>query len=86
MLYKPLGKNTGLFLDLVSFSIIDQDNAGQYYPDFAFCHPLFTDQMKIYSDVTVSSGASAASRISWRRTAACIRVTFMYSTSIGSEI
>lgn len=33
-----------------------------------------------------SSGASAASRISWRRTAACIRVTFMCSTSIGSEI
>lgn len=62
MLYKPLGKNTGLFLDLVSFSIIDQDNAGQYYPDFAFCHPLFTDQMKIYSDVTVSRLLSTVSR------------------------
>jgi len=61
MLYKPLGKNTGLFLDLVSFSIIDQDNAGQYYPDFAFCHPLFTDQMKIYSDVTVSRLLSTVS-------------------------
>lgn len=32
-----------------------------------------------------SSGASAASRISWRRTAACIRVTFMCSTSIGRK-
>lgn len=62
MLYKPLGKNTGLFLDLVSFSIIDQDNAGQYYPDFAFCHPLFTDQMKIYNDVTVSRLLSTVSR------------------------
>ena len=62
MLYKPLGKSTGLFLDLVSFSIIDQDNAGQYYPDFAFCHPLFTDQMKIYSDVTVSRLLSTVSR------------------------
>lgn len=54
MLFKPLGTNAGLFLDLVAFSIIDQDNAGQYYPDYAFCHPLFTEQMKIYSDVTVS--------------------------------
>ena len=54
MLFKPLGTNAGLFLDLVAFSIIDQDNAGQYYPDYAFCHPLFTEQMNIYSDVTIS--------------------------------
>ena len=54
MLFKRLGSNAGLSLDLAAFSIIDQDNAGQYYPDFAFCHPLFSNQMKIYSDSAVS--------------------------------
>ena len=54
LLFKRLGKDAYLFQDLVSFSIIEQDNAGQYYPDYAFCHPLFSDQMKIYSDVSVS--------------------------------
>ena len=29
-------------------------DAGLYYPDFAFCHPLFSEGMRIYSDVTVS--------------------------------
>ena len=54
MLHKQLKKDCGLFLDLVAYLIVNEDNAGQYYPDFAFCHPLFSDQMKIYSDVTVS--------------------------------
>jgi transposase len=54
MLQKWLKKDCGLFLDLVSYLIVNEDNAGQYYPDFAFCHPLFSDGMKIYSDVTVS--------------------------------
>jgi len=54
MLQKWLKKDCGLFLDLVAYLIVNEDNAGQYYPDFAFCHPLFSDQMKIYSDVTVS--------------------------------
>ena len=54
ILQKQLKKDCGLFLDLVAYLIVNEDNAGQYYPDFAFCHPLFSDQMKIYSDVTVS--------------------------------
>jgi len=54
MLGKWLGKDCGLFLDLVAFSIITEDNAGMYYPDFAFCHPLFSDKMKIYSDSSIS--------------------------------
>lgn len=54
MLQKQLKKDCGLFLDLVAYLIVNEDNAGQYYPDFAFCHPLFSDQMRIYSDVTVS--------------------------------
>ena len=54
MLNKWLKKDCGLFLDLVAYLIVNEDNAGQYYPDFAFCHPLFSEGMRIYSDVTVS--------------------------------
>lgn len=54
MLEKRMRKDWGLFLDLACYSIINEDNAGQYYPDFAFCHPLFSDKMKIYSDSKVS--------------------------------
>ena len=54
LLYKRLGSKCGLFLDLVSYLIVDEENAGQYYPDFAYSHPLFSEGMKIYSDSTVS--------------------------------
>ncbi len=47
-------KDLGLFLDLVTYTIITENNAGQYYPMYAYNHPLFTDKMKIYSDSTVS--------------------------------
>ena len=46
--------DTGLLLDLAAFSIVTEDNAGQYYPDFAYCHPLFSPGMRIYSDSSVS--------------------------------
>jgi len=48
-------RDGGLFLDLAAYSIVCEDNAGQYYPDYAFNHPLFTDNMDIYSDSKVSS-------------------------------
>ena len=54
MLAKRFGKETGLILDLASYLIVDEENAGQYYPDFAFSHPLFTDKMTIYSDSKIS--------------------------------
>ncbi len=54
MLSTWLGEDCRLFLDLVAFSIITEDNAGMYYPDFAYNHPLFSSQMKIYSDSSVS--------------------------------
>ena len=47
-------KDIGLLLDLVAYSIISENNAGQYYPDYAYNHPLFTQGMKIYSDSKVS--------------------------------
>lgn len=54
-------KDAGLFLDLVAYSIICESNAGQYYPDFAYNHPLFTPNMHIYSDAKVSRLLSSIS-------------------------
>jgi len=54
MLARIIGKDAGLFLDLAAYSIIEEDNAGQYYPDYAYNHALFTDDMHIYSDSKVS--------------------------------
>lgn len=52
---KYLGKKeTGLFLDLAAYSLISENNAAQYYPSYAYSHPLFTKQMHIYSDSKVS--------------------------------
>ena len=48
-------RDLGLFLDLAVYSIITEDNASQYYPDYAYNHPLFKQNMKIYSDSTVSA-------------------------------
>lgn len=47
-------KDMGLFLDLAAYSIIDESNAAQYYPSYAYNHPLFTENMRIYSDAKVS--------------------------------
>ena len=54
MIARIMGKDAGLFLDLAAYSIITEDNAGQYYPDYAYNHALFTDDMRIYSDSKVS--------------------------------
>lgn len=52
-LKKWFPKDVGLLLDLMTYLIIEEENAGQYYPDFAFDHPLFSDGMHIYSDSKV---------------------------------
>lgn len=51
---KRFGDDAGLFCDLASYFIVDEDNAGQYYPDYAFKHPLFSKEMRICSDSKVS--------------------------------
>ena len=43
-----IGKDAGLFLDLAAYTIIAENNAAQYYPDYAYNHPLFTNGMHIY--------------------------------------
>ena len=47
-------RDLGLFLDLITYTLICENNAGQYYPDYAHNHPLFIEGMRIYSDATVS--------------------------------
>ena len=53
MLQNYFQRDSGLILDLVAYMIVDEENAGQYYPDFAFNHPLFSENMRIYSDSKV---------------------------------
>ena len=48
-------RDLGLFLDLISYTIVSENNAGQYYPSYAYNHPLFTSNMEIYSDTKVSN-------------------------------
>lgn len=47
-------KASGMMLDLAAYSIVTENNAAQYYPDYAYNHPLFTLDMKCYSDSTIS--------------------------------
>jgi transposase len=48
-------KESGLILDLAAYSIVSENNAGQYYPDYTYNHPSFTENMKQYSDSSVSN-------------------------------
>jgi len=59
LLRPVIGKDTGLLLDLAAYSIITEDNAAQYYPEYAYDHPLFTDDMKVYSDTKISEFLSS---------------------------
>lgn len=43
-----------MFLALVTYSIIEEDNRAQHYPAYAYSHPLFSEEMRIYSDSIVS--------------------------------
>ena len=62
LLCSSLEGDPGLFLDLAAYTIITENNAGQYYPCYAYDHPLFTEGMKIMSDSTVSRYLSGLSR------------------------
>ncbi len=52
-------RDRGLVEDLASYSIISENNAAQYYPAYAYNHPLFTEKMHIYSDTKVSEFLSS---------------------------
>ena len=56
--YLP-AKDVGLLLDLAAYSIIEEDNRAQHYPAYAYSHPLFTEEMRIYSDSKISDFLSS---------------------------
>jgi len=62
VLEQLLGKESGLFLDLAAYTIVTEGNAGQYYPDYAYNHPLLTSDMRVYSDSKVSDFLHTISR------------------------
>lgn len=47
-------RGKGLLLDLAAYSIVCESNVAQYYPDYAYNHPVLTPEQKIYSDSTIS--------------------------------
>jgi transposase len=47
-------KELALLFDLAAYSIVEESNVAQHYPDYAYNHPLHSPCMKIYSDATVS--------------------------------
>ena len=49
-----IGKDAGLFMDLAAYAIITENNAAQHYESYGFNHPLFTNNMRVYSDSKVS--------------------------------
>jgi transposase len=53
LLRKYFKEDTELLLDLVAYILIEEENAGQYYPDYAYGHALFSVNMRIYSDSKV---------------------------------
>ena len=48
-------RDMALLLDLSSYSIVDDSDVAQHYPDYAYNHPLYSSGMKIYSDASVSN-------------------------------
>lgn len=62
LLENSFGDKAGLVLDLATYMIITEDNAGQYFPDYARCHPLFMKGMPILSDSSVSRFLSNITR------------------------
>ncbi len=54
-LEKIVGNDARLFLDLAAYTIITENNQGQYYPDYAYHHPLLTKNMVVYSDSKIST-------------------------------
>ena len=68
MIRDDIGKDSGLFLDFAAYSIVTEDNAGQYYPNYAYNHALFTKEMHVYSDSKISrmlNGISADQAIAF---------------------
>ena len=62
LLNDAFGSDAGFILDLAAYMIVSEDNAAQYYPDYARRHPLFTEGMSVKSDSSVSRLLARMSR------------------------
>lgn len=51
-------RGSGLLLDLAAYSIVSENNDNQYYTDYVYNHPLFTEEMRVYKDTDVSDFVS----------------------------
>ena len=79
-------RDLGLFLDLAVYSIIAENNAAQYYPDYTFNHPLFTNGMKQYSDSTVSDFLNSVTDDQSTGSVSYTHLHFLFAFSINPEI
>ena len=52
LLENAFGSDAGFILDLAACMIVCEDNAAQYYPDYARRHPLFREGMSVKSRKT----------------------------------
>ena len=55
LIRKTIGENAELFMDLIVYSIMTENNATLYYQTYAYNHPCITDNVKNYSDLTITS-------------------------------
>lgn len=47
-------RDLAILFDLATYSIVEESNVAQHYPDYAYNHLLYSSNMKIYSDATIS--------------------------------
>lgn len=54
MMQKSFGEKSGIMLDFAQYMVIAEENAAQHFPAFARNHILFNEDMRVYSDSTLS--------------------------------
>lgn len=50
---KVVGEDSGLFLDLVQYFVLAEENIVKYYHDYTYYHPLLTEKMRIYHSAEI---------------------------------
>ena len=60
-LKKWFPEHSGLIQDLVAYYVIEAENEDVLYSDYAYTHPLFADEMYIYSDQEIEQNLSSVS-------------------------
>lgn len=46
-------RGSGLFLDLASYFLVTENNAGQYYPDYIDLQKIFTENASFFADYCI---------------------------------